>query len=139
MRTILFARQFAPLVFTGWKNCTIRRHRYDRPVSVGERMSLRAWSGLPYRSKQVRIRDITVMSVEDLSIYWCTEWDGSHTLDVRIGRQKIDWFTLERIAKEDGFPSTVAFLKWFVPTENSFFCGRIIRWQPRALLSHPKP
>lgn len=132
MRTILFSPQFAPLVLAGLKNCTIRRHRDDRPVAVGERMSLRAWSGLPYRSKQIRLRDVVITSTTNVVMVWDSDYESGPV--VHLDRRQADWDTVKRIAREDGFTDVTQFIDWFLPDrEQSCFYGLIIRWKPTLL------
>jgi hypothetical protein len=51
MKVLMFQPRFAPLVEAGTKTQTIRPVR-RRPIVVGDELSLRAWTGLPYRSPQ---------------------------------------------------------------------------------------
>lgn len=54
MNVMMFQHRFETLIAKGVKNCTIRSPRKDgRPrAREGETLSLRVWTGLPYRSKQ---------------------------------------------------------------------------------------
>src|SRR5688572_20047442 len=62
MNVILFQNRFEAPILAGVKTCTIRAHRRDgRPRAVeGEAVSLRVWTGAPYRSKQREFAQRTV-------------------------------------------------------------------------------
>lgn len=68
---VLFQRRFAPLVESGAKLQTIRLPR-KRTIHAGDTLSLRTWTGAPYRSKQRPLRTATCTAVRPIVIdsYW---------------------------------------------------------------------
>lgn len=111
----MFQAQFAPLVQAGLKTQTIRPFR-KRPLRLGERLSLRRWSGLPYRSKQVELGMGEVTFLCHITI-------GHHQVVVT---QDI---STDEIWKSDGFDSWEAMEQWFAQTHGLPFSGTLIRWK----------
>lgn len=70
MNVILFQPRFEPLILAGTKTTTIRPTRRDgRPrARSGEQVSLRVWSGLPYRSPQREVGQALVTEVSGVII-----------------------------------------------------------------------
>ena len=120
----LFKPQFAPLVEAGTKLQTVRPLRKRMP-KAGDALSLRTWTGLPYRSKQRVLRE--------------TECIGVGFVDIEITRGlrfacESDWATTacrEQFARNDGFSGWDELLMWFVATYNvTTFTGFVTYWQP---------
>lgn len=113
-----FKPEFAGKVAAGVKTQTIRPERIRQPLE-GAHISLRAWTGRPYRSKQRRLGEAII----------------SHTAAVRISTEGID---LEgrrlspaeeyRFALADGFNSAADLILWFQATHGLPFEGVLIRW-----------
>jgi hypothetical protein len=121
----MFKPQFAPLVEAGTKLQTVRPTP-KRVPQAGDRISLRAWTGKPYRSKQRVLRDATISSVERVKIDVQTlEIDGE-----RMGCVECDEFAIA-----DGFKCFPEMLAWFEDTHGLPFEGVIIHWSnvPRQL------
>lgn len=115
----LFKPQFAGLVLSGEKCQTVRPvpKRMPKP---GDRISLRCWTGRPYRSKQRILGDAEI----------------SHVEFVEIGRDRIviagrkltpngEW----AFARADGFNTPQDMLEWFNGTHGLPFIGVVICWQ----------
>lgn len=117
LRVVMFQPRFARLVEAGEKWQTIRPKR-KIPVRAGDRLSLREWTGLPYRSKQRQLRDETVCERVEL-----------FTLDVMRVRADRDDF-----ARADGFEDWPEMLNWFLCTHGYAFKGVTIYW-PNVLMS----
>lgn len=63
----MFKEQFAPLVKSGTKRQTVRPTPAVMPRE-GDTISLRKWSGKPYRSKQIKLREGKITKVERITI-----------------------------------------------------------------------
>lgn len=108
MRVILFQDKFAELVRSGAKKQTIRRKSRCKP---GDELSLRKWSGKPYRSKQETICNSVCTRVQEVRIY-----EGPATE------------TSEILARADGFSSHAEMQAWFKNTHGLPFEGQQIEW-----------
>ena len=120
MNVFLFEPQFEPLILAGSKDLTIRAPRKDgRPrAEMGDRISLRVWTGNPYRSKQREFAQATTKFV----------------IPVCVGRLEIyrtdllAEFDRRRIARADGFPHWLAMKRWFKRKHGLPFKGVLIHW-----------
>ena len=122
MKVIMFQPRFAALVKAGTKTQTIRPVR-KVPLVGGERVSLRQWSGLPYRSPQIELRTAEIVSVRSMSI----TITGNLPLEIE-GR--ILWEKeLDAFARADGFASAGEMVTWFDETHGLPFFGQLICWQ----------
>lgn len=121
MRVILFQDQFAPLVEDGTKTQTIRKAARCKP---GDVLSLRKWSGKPYRSKQDILQQATCTVVIPVEVGTGPHMDG-------IALTGIECDDNERavIAKLDGFDSANEMLEWFKKVHSLPFTGEIIMWE----------
>jgi hypothetical protein len=108
MPILLFQPQFHEAVLTGTKRQTIRPPR-KRPIRPGDRLSLRAWTGAPYRSKQRELRQAICECVER----------------IEIGEDFAD----NAEAARDGFPSASAMRDWFRAQHGLPFVGDRIAWR----------
>ena len=112
---ILFQSRFADLVERGEKSQTIRPER-KRLIRVGDTLDLRAWSGLPYRSKQRGLREAACTVLK-----WC-----------EISRQGLIYLNGELapkgFAKADGFRSHTEMVNWFDSMHGLPFSGVLIEW-----------
>ena len=116
MRVILFQPQFAELVRAGTKTQTIRRTARCKP---GDTLSLRRWTGKPYRSKQQTLCVATCANV--------------HTVLIQPDRIDIDGVPISQngedaLARADGFRNVGEMLHWFGTTHGFPFKGEIIEW-----------
>ena len=124
---ILCQRQFIPQILAGTKLHTIRPHRV-REIRAGDVLDLRAWTGLPYRSKQRKIREVLCVGVAQIEV------------DAR--RQRIFLFNpshyypqggyvIDEIAfaQRDGFTYTADLFAWFLKHHGPVFTGQLIEWR----------
>lgn len=115
----LFKPQFAGAVLSGEKCQTVRPvpKRMPKP---GDRISLRCWTGKPYRSKQRILRDAEISRIEFVEI--------AHDRIVIAGRKLTsagEW----AFARADGFNTPQDMLEWFNVTHGLPFIGVVIYWQ----------
>jgi hypothetical protein len=116
----MFKPQFADMVECGDKRQTVRPVPKRMP-KTGDKISLRTWSGKPYRSKQRVLREAVISDVRTCQINddalmvdgeWCDRW------------------TMEWFAEMDGFECWDALAEWFRENHGKLpFCGIIIFWQ----------
>lgn len=111
----MFKPQFAPLVESGEK-CQTVRPTPKRMPKVGDRISLRMWTGRPYRSKQRVLRDAIITEVSMCDI---TE----HIVAVKSYAVPCDEFALA-----DGFKDFFELRDWFKSTHGLPFEGVVIKW-----------
>jgi hypothetical protein len=114
----LFKPQFAELVRTGAKQQTLRPvpKRMPKP---GDALSLRCWTGRPYRSAQVVLRNAEVTKVSSVRIWQC----GIEVAGVRLSDSGMRLFALA-----DGFACVQEMLDWFHETHGLPFAGIVIQW-----------
>lgn len=112
----MFKPQFADAVRQGTKRQTVRPIPVRLP-KAGDRISLRMWSGKPYRSKQTLLRETMVISVSDCCI-------TGVSVTVRGREQDPEIF-----ARADGFDSFATMRQWFLETHGLPFQGILIEWQ----------
>ena len=131
MKVLMFARtfpaghyrhpeftSFKSFIRAGIKFHTIRRNAKDY-FKDGENVSLRVWTGLPYRSKQlefltacIRLEAIDIVCNSDMSLT-CSVVGG-----------EVD---PEELAKNDGL-SLQDFTDWFFPDGPGTFSGDILHF-----------
>ena len=122
----LFKPRFAPLVASGLKLQTVRPTPKRMP-HIGDPISLRQWSGLPYRSKQINLASSTITRLARCSIDSSgITLDGSPT-------------DPNAFALADGFPSFPDLLDWFRLTHGLPFIGILIQWLPPTSTPTPSP
>ncbi len=125
MTVVTFQPRFHEPVRLGTKPHTIRAER-KRPIKPGDKLSLRGWSGSPYRSPQFVLRETECVSVTPIQIFpfeihlfTATHWQP-------LGRSVCD-----DMAKADGFPGGFPeMLDWFENVHGLPFTGVLIRWAP---------
>lgn len=107
----------------GWDAPVPKYHtiRAGNRWEVGDKASLRVWSGQPYRSKQVEFAQVEVVKtfkiVREGLLWW-------------VDNQPVISTQLERVAHNDGL-SVSDFLSWFEmhPKKNGpVFSGQVICW-----------
>jgi hypothetical protein len=122
MPTLMFKERFADLVANGQKRQTIRPPR-KRPISVGDKLSLRKWSGAAYRTPQVKLREATCERVSTIKI------DGSfHEFTFIVDGKRLNQEQWSKLARADGFACTTDMLDWFRDTHGLPFEGVMIQW-----------
>jgi uncharacterized protein YqfB (UPF0267 family) len=123
MRVIMFKDRFRELILSGEKSHTIRKKARCRP---GDVLSLRSWTGRPYRSKQ-----------ETFATRICSEVIA---LSMDEGRVLMDGVPVakamqEALAKKDGFECFKDMEEFFKATHGLPFDGELIRWTPKEVSS----
>lgn len=121
MRVIMFQDRFADLVRSGAKTTTIRKSNWH--IKPGKALSLRRWTGKPYRSKQEILREAVCRSVK-----------GIHISETGCVIETIPGYSggfTERghendIARRDGFTSFPDMVDWFKKNHGLPFEGYII-------------
>jgi hypothetical protein len=114
----MFKPQFAPLVISGQK-CQTIRPTPKRIPKRGDKISLRMWTGKPYRSKQRVLRDAVVDWVQPARIFPSViELDG----------QPLSEHQMWAFAKADGFNTPQDMIEWFAFTHGLPFEGIVIYW-----------
>lgn len=119
MRVIMFKDQFAPLVRDGVKLQTIRKRANCVP---GDVLSLRRWTGKPYRSKHEMLTEAVCIAVLKVSIDSCSIELPGELLTVNRLR--------DRFAQLDGFYGWADMRDWFKVTHGLPFDGELIQWDP---------
>jgi hypothetical protein len=115
----MFKPRFAALVESGAKTQTVRPTPARMP-RAGDKLSLRMWTGKPYRSKQRELRSATVLYVAKIKLDCFDMWfDG-----VRASEAKQEAF-----ARADGFSTADEMLDWFENEHGLPFEGVVILWQ----------
>lgn len=113
--------QFANLVKSGEKCQTVRPVPKRMP-KVGEAISLREWTGKPYRSKQRVLKESTVAMI------WSVHISANFGISVEgflLGTEaQMDF------AKADGFNTAQDMIDWFNYTHGLPFDGICIYWKP---------
>ena len=117
-----------PKILDLTKHTTIRKIRKRGNPKLGDVLSLRRWTGKPYRSKQEVIKNVVCTDVNPIFITKQNTivWHGSsfnHPGQV-IGDNR-------NIAIEDGFASCSDMLDWFEKTHGLPFMGNLIRWEEK--------
>jgi hypothetical protein len=121
----MFKPRFAALVEAGTKTQTVRPTPKRMP-RVGDTISLRVWTGAPYRSKQRVLREAVIEKVERIVI-------GAHgALPVCVIPMSDDvlnyWPNAETFAQRDGFASWPEMREWFEAEHGLPFEGIVIFW-----------
>jgi len=116
----MIQERFVELVRTGAKTQTIRQTARCEP---GDTLSIRRWTGKPYRSKQELVYTAKCVNVMPVTI-----GEGgfvSHFSDnvMLVASPKADGF-----ARADGFKSAEEMIGWFRDTHGLPFKGFIIHW-----------
>lgn len=119
----MFKPQFADLVRTGKKTQTVRPFPRRMP-RIGDTISLRTWSGLPYRSRQHSLGTGEITTADGCSIF-------DHAI-VIAGRP----YDADTFARADGFESFAELKRWFTTHHGPLpFFGIVIGWK----LNSPTP
>lgn len=114
----LFQPRFASLVESGQKTQTVRKTPKRMP-RVGDQISLRTWTGKPYRSKQRILGNRVVTNVEPIVIV-----DGGIFINGMLNAAETGSF-----AKADGFTGWDEMRAWFQNTHGFPFTGILIQWE----------
>lgn len=114
----MFKPRFAAMVENGTKLQTVRP-RPKRMPKEGDTISLRCWSGAPYRSRQRVLREATIAAVREVEIY-----EDIVALDGRA----LHHYEAEEFAMADGFTSPGEMTAWFRETHGLPFVGIVLYW-----------
>ena len=115
----MFQSRFVSKVLDGSKVSTIRFRR-KREVQVGDIIDLRTWSGVPYRSKQTKLRESQCVSVESILI----------STEIIVGLRYLHGSEIIELAQTEGFDDTTDMLRWFYTHHELPFLGTLYRWTP---------
>jgi hypothetical protein len=120
MKVFMFKPRFARLVEAGTKRQTVRPWR-NNPVHVGDELSLREWTGGPYRSKQRILKTAVCVATTPFSIR-----RGSVLIDGRCVLMDV----LHSFALNDGFRDEMEMVSWFAHEhqESEDFEGFVTYW-----------
>ena len=126
-RTVMFQAAFARLVEAGTKRQTVRPLR-QRPIQAGDRLSLREWTGAPYRSKQRVLREAVVTRTVNVCL-------GNYGMNLEDGPMLTPQEE-HAFAMADGFTDAEQMRQWFIRTHNGLpFDGVVIEWANGCKLS----
>lgn len=115
----MFQPRFAELVESGQKTQTVRPWPKRMPKS-GDRISCRAWTGKPYRSKQRVLCEAIISAVNVVEIDHRSLIIDSQPVEKVRGRLQF--------ALRDGFACYAELCDWFESTHGLPFHGIVIRW-----------
>jgi len=126
VRVLMFQDRFAGKVRDGSKPHTMRGQARCKP---GDVLSLRRWTGKPYRSKQELLRTETCIGVETIHMEnvpgrGFAVWENGHGQTQEL---------IERLASDDGFDSAEDMAEWFIDTHGLPWDGFLIRWSNNAV------
>ncbi len=124
MIVLMFQDQFIPKILDGSKHTTIRKIRKRGNPKPGDILSLRQWTGKPYRSKQEVIKEVVCEAVDIIYIY-----ENGVSTDSGIYGKFINRENEKLVARKDGFSSWADMLNWFRKTHGLPFEGNLIRFK----------
>lgn len=125
----LFKPQFATLVEYGEKLQTVRPIPKRMPKR-GENISLRMWTGKPYRSKQRVLCESVISDVIPVEIT---------AEDITLGDVILGVTAEWLFARADGFKTPVEMRFWFRHEHGFPFNGIVIQWLATASMLKPLP
>ena len=115
----MFQPRFASLVESGSKTTTIRP-KPKRSIHAGDRLDLRTWTGLPYRSRQRRLREVRCDRVSSIVIH--------ENGQIEIDGARLNADAVTRLAQRDGYATAAEMLEWFIHTHGLPFRGILLEW-----------
>lgn len=136
MKVLMFQPQFAVNVESGSKTRTIRGKR-KRPCQPGDLLSLRAWTGKPYRSKQRFLKAAICQEVHEIEIrFEPTIDEHGKVACCYVDGKKLTMFEWEDLAQKDGFEkpqfgawgASARMLIFFEQNHGLPFKGDMIQW-----------
>lgn len=110
----------AAKIIDGTKTTTIRAPR-SRPIAVGDTITFARWTAKPYRSKQERVRVVTVTSVDQIYV-------NRQTRGIRLNGHLQRAFIAQHIAEVDGFPGLWELIDYLTSDKQPEFSGFIYGW-----------
>lgn len=128
IRVVMFRPEFEAPILAGTKHHTIRP-RAKRPWKARMLLSLRVWTGAPYRTPQREFMMVPLLRVEPVEITRQSVtlgWPGSDRIGWSAGSDGLD-----RFARADGFATWADLVAWFDRTHglDEPFRGDLIRWK----------
>jgi hypothetical protein len=114
----MFKPQFAELVRSGAKCQTVRPVPKRMP-KAGDLIDCRMWTGKPYRSKQEKILEATIIHVHAVTVF-------NHCI-MHIGSARLT--TCDQFAQADGFKGFSEMRDWFADQHRLPFEGIVIYWK----------
>lgn len=128
------ATGFKNRLFSGKKIHTIRGNyplwkKYAEKINRGDFiLSVREWSGKPYRSPQLVIMECNRIYVQPIEIFYHAD---DMMITAKIDGRKFSFRECYEIAKNDGFSSTDDFIEWIFgkfPNKHKTFFGCIVHF-----------
>lgn len=123
---VMFKPQFEAPTVAGTKRHTIRPPR-KRQIPEGATLSLRVWTGLPYRSPQREFLRVPFNRSEEIQIH------ATGVSILRSNQTESDSFgdleSLDAFARADGFADWLEMVCWFHHTHGLPFMGCLIHWR----------
>lgn len=120
MNVVTFKNHFEQPILAGVKDCTIRARRKDGKARAreGEMISLRVWSGAPYRSKQREFAQRTVKFIFPVRV----NWSGIRRADTHVSLDR------SKMAKALGFQNWIEARKWYEAAHGLPFDGELLHF-----------
>ena len=119
MNFVLFQSTFASLVESGAKQQTVQAAPKRMPQR-GDHLSLRDWTGKPYRSQQRILREATVDWVQKIEMT---------ATGIALDGQPLSAHQADAFAKADGFLGANDFIGWYNFMHGLPFEGICIFWK----------
>lgn len=118
---LMFQPQFEPMILSGRKPHTIRPKR-KVPLRPGQLLSLRVWTGKPYRSKQREFAKAKVTKVVSFALGY---FDA-----MKLDGQPLTVLSQNQFAYADGFDTADDMRLWFGVTHGTVnFTGIVIYFE----------
>lgn len=126
MPTLMFAPKFVAAVASGLKLQSIRDTARCQP---GDLLSLRAWEGVAYRSKQRVLREGICVSVEPIAIDVgeANLFNAAWGLSIEVAGVVV--LDLDGFARADGFDGEADMIRWYGGVRKSPYEGWIHKWK----------
>lgn len=122
VRVIMFQQRFAAGVQAGRKTQTIRPKGKRSLPRIGQNVSLRQWSGKPYRSPQVTLRETRLSLVQEFRANW-------EARQVWVDGILLEGAAVDGFARADGFADVAAMASWFLANhKGTEFEGFVMHW-----------
>lgn len=123
MAVIMFSPQFASQIKSGKKRRTIR----IRQLAVGTPLSLREWSGVPYRkgSQKVSILETRCVASSVIQIY---RTEKTNSIVIKVAMVALTASERRELAKSDGFNCVGDFVSWIEGSYGLPFFGWLTEW-----------
>lgn len=123
----MFKPRFAGLVAAGVKEQTVRPVPKRMP-KAGDEISLRMWTGKPYRSKQRVLAEALITKVETFELWVENPRVPRWNWKFIVGGKELDQDEWARFSRADGFDFTTDLIDWFAENHELPFTGIVIHW-----------